>query len=255
MAGRVEGKVAIVTGSTGGLGETIARVLAGEGAAVLVSGRRAAEAERIAAEIAAQGGKAVGVRADMGEPEECVALAEAAVQAFGALDIVVNNAADLAYAPFEELTVPQWDHAFAVNVRGPFLLSRAALPHLRARGGGSIINIGTCHAYTGGLDRVAYGASKGALLTLTKTMARSLLADQIRVNWIIVGWMITPQEIALKQQTHGNGETFLREVGEQRPMGRHETPEDIAAGVLYLASDEASHVTGCELNITGGLRI
>ncbi len=86
-------------------------------------------------------------------------------------------------------------------------------------------------------------------------MAAALLKDKIRVNWVIVGWMATPQEVALRDRTHGGGEAYLQETGEKRPLGRHETPEDIAAGVLYLASDEGSHVTGCELNISGGLFI
>jgi NAD(P)-dependent dehydrogenase (short-subunit alcohol dehydrogenase family) len=131
---------------------------------------------------------------------------------------------------------------------------------MRERGeGGSIINIGTTMVYRGGgsgsLDRIAYSCSKGALLTMTKVMAGALLGDRIRVNWVTVGWVATPQEVALRDRTHGDGTAFLEEAGPKRPMGRHETPEDIAAGVLFLASDESSHVTGCELNISGGLKI
>jgi NAD(P)-dependent dehydrogenase (short-subunit alcohol dehydrogenase family) len=105
------------------------------------------------------------------------------------------------------------------------------------------------------LDRLAYSCSKGALLTMTKTLARGLLNDSIRVNWITVGWVITPGEIALRNITHGDGMAYLQNVSEKAPFGRLEIPEDIAAGVAYLASDDANHITGCELNISGGLWI
>jgi NAD(P)-dependent dehydrogenase (short-subunit alcohol dehydrogenase family) len=255
MGDRVAGKVAVVTGSTGGIGEGIAKRLAAEGAAVVVSGRRAVEGERVVREIVEAGGRAVFRRADMEREEDCLALIAAAAEHFGGLDVLVNCAADLGHCPFEEMTCEQWDRTYAVNVRGPFLCCRAAVPLMRARGGGSIVNIGTGMAYRGSLDRLAYATSKGALLTLTKALAGALLKDLIRVNWVIVGWVASPQEIAYRTETHGDGEAFLKETGEKRPMGRHETPEDIAAGVLYLASDESSHVTGCELNISGGIRI
>lgn len=256
MAGRIEGKVAVVTGSTGGLGEGIAKMLAAEGAAVIVSGRRDDEGEAVAAAIREAGGQAIYRHADVSRPDDCAALIEAAKAEFGRLDVLVNNAAALAHVPFDELTVEQWDAAFAANVTGPMLLARAAIPLMREQGGGSIVNIGTTMVYRGGgLDRIAYSASKGALQVMTRTLASSLLKDRIRANWVIVGWMATPQEVELRTRTHGDGEKFLSESGEKRPMGRHETPEDIAAGVLYLVSDEASHVTGTELNVSGGLYI
>jgi NAD(P)-dependent dehydrogenase (short-subunit alcohol dehydrogenase family) len=120
------------------------------------------------------------------------------------------------------------------------------------------VNVGTTLVYRGdasNLSRLSYVCSKGALLTLTKTMARALLGDRIRVNWVTVGWVATPGEIALRDQTSGDGASFLQQVAEHAPMGRLETAEEVAAGVAYLASDEASHVTGCELDISGGLRV
>src|SRR5689334_19218341 len=131
--GRLDEKVAIVTGSTGGIGEAIARRLAAEGAAIVVTGRREAEGERVAREIGGSGGRAVFQRADMAVESECLALVAAAIGRFGRLDILVNNAAELAYSKFDELTTELWDHAFAVNVRGPFLCARAAVPHMRAQ--------------------------------------------------------------------------------------------------------------------------
>lgn len=257
MSDRVAGKVAVITGATGGLGEGIAKLLAAEGASVVISGRRAEEGEAVVRQITDGGGEAFFHRADVGTEEDCLSLIQVARSRYGRLDILVNNAAALAQHPFDEITVQQWDEAYAANVRGPFLLSRAAVALMREQdSGGSIVNIGTTMVYRGGnLDRLAYSSSKGALLALTKAMAGGLLKDRIRVNWVIVGWMATPQEVALRNQTHGDGNAFLQETGEKRPMGRHETPEDIAGGVLYLCSDEASHVTGTELNISGGLYI
>jgi NAD(P)-dependent dehydrogenase (short-subunit alcohol dehydrogenase family) len=259
--GRAAGKVAVVTGATGGLGEAIARRLAAEGASVVVSGRREDEGQAVARSIEAGGGKAAFVRADIGQEQDCLDLIRAAQERYGRLDILVNNAAALAHHPFDELTVEQWDAAYAANVRGPMLLSRAALPLMKANGsetGGVIINIGTTMAYNfsgGHLNRLAYTSSKAALLAMTRSLAAALAPDHIRVNWVIVGWVATPQEVALRDRTHGDGEKFLDETGAKRPMGRHETPEEIAAGVLYLCSDEASHVTGCELNISGALKV
>ena len=255
MGDRVAGKVAVVTGSTGGVGEGIAKRLAAEGASVVVSGRRDAEGERVVQEICVAGGKALFHRADVSDEADCLSLVQAAVDGFGAVDVLVNNAAALAQRPFEELSVEEWDATYATNVRGPFILSRAAAKHMRERGGGSIINIGTGMARRGSLDRIAYSSSKGALLSLTKTMAGSLLRDRIRVNWIIVGWVASPQEVELRNHTHGDGAAYLKQTAEKRPLGVHESPEDIAAGVLFLASDESTHVTSCELNITGGLVI
>jgi NAD(P)-dependent dehydrogenase (short-subunit alcohol dehydrogenase family) len=126
---------------------------------------------------------------------------------------------------------------------------------MRRQGGGRIINIGSTVPFRGKMDRLAYACSKGALLTMTKVLARGLVADRILVNWIMVGWVATPAEIELRNRIEGDGLAFLEEKSRQAPLGRLETVEDIASGVAYLASDEASHVTGCELNISGGLWI
>ncbi|HEY64089.1 MAG TPA: SDR family oxidoreductase [Caldilineae bacterium] len=251
----LQGKVAIVTGSTAGIGEGVARRLAAEGAAVVVSGRRTKRGEKVAREIREAGGQAIFVRADVAHEADCAALVQSAVDHFGRLDILVNNAAIFPSVPMEEMTTKLWDQVFAINVRGAFYCCRYAIPPMRQQGGGAIINIGSTLAYRGSLDRLAYACSKGALLSMTKVLARALLQDRIRVNWITVGWVITPGEIELRNQIHGDGLAYLEERSRQAPLGRLETVEDIAAGVAYLASDEASHVTGCELNISGGLWI
>jgi NAD(P)-dependent dehydrogenase (short-subunit alcohol dehydrogenase family) len=252
---RLKGRVAVVTGSTGGMGEGIARRLAAEGAAVVLSGRRAELGEMAANSIAASGGQAEFIRADVSVEANCIHLIQAAVERFGRLDILVNNAAITPQEAPGEQSAELWDEVFAVNLRGAFLCSREAIPVMRGQGGGRIINIGSTVPMRGGLDRLAYGSAKGALLTMTKMMARGLVRDHILVNWIAVGWVATPGEVALRNEVYGDGPAYLEEVGKKAPLGRLETVEEIAAGVAYLASEDASHITGCELNISGGLFI
>jgi NAD(P)-dependent dehydrogenase (short-subunit alcohol dehydrogenase family) len=256
MGGRLDGKIAIVTGASRGLGEGIARRLAAEGAATVVSGRNDAQGQAVVEAIRASGGRAAWTRADVGRPGDCAALIEFAVREFGGLDILVNNAAHLGAIPYEEITPEEWTEVFDVNVRGAFLLIRAAIPHLRKRGGGSVVNIGTTNHLYPSLGRASYCCSKAALLTLTRAIARECAPDHIRANWITVGWVATPREIELRDQTHGDGKSYLERVAKERhPMGRLETPEDIAAGVVFLCSDEASHVTACQMYISGGLLV
>lgn len=250
---RLDGRVAVITGSTGGLGAAIAQAMTREGACLVVSGRNSEAGERIVARIAEAGGQALFVRADVSSELDCVQLIQRAVERFGRLDILVNSAAATPIEPAWEQSGELWDQLFQVNVRGAFVCCREAVPVMRRQGGGRIINIGSTVPFRGGIDRLAYGCSKGALLTMTKMMARALVRDHILVNWVTVGWVATPNEINLRDSLTGDGAAFLEEVGHNAPLGRLETMEEIAAGVLYLVSDEASHVTGCELNVSGGL--
>ena len=247
------GKVAVITGSTGGMGEGIARRLASDGASIVISGRRADHGERVAQDIANMGVPATFVRADVGEEADCVALIKATVERFGRLDILVNNAAATPVEPPGEQSAELWDSVFAVNTRGPWVCSREVIPIMRQQGGGNIVNIGSTMGYRGYLNRLAYATSKAALLALTRSLARELARDHIRVNWVTVGWVATPNEVDLRTKTHGDGAAFLGEMNRKAVMGRLETVEDIAGGVAYLVSDQAGHVTGCELNISGGM--
>jgi NAD(P)-dependent dehydrogenase (short-subunit alcohol dehydrogenase family) len=202
-------QVAVVTGSTGGMGEGIARRLAADGAAVVISGRREIEGRCVADAIIASGGQAVFVQADIAREADCIYLIKAAVEQLGRLDILVNNAAITPDEPLLAQPVEMWDEVFAVNTRGPFLLCREAVPEMRRQGGGRIINIGSTVPLRGDARRLAYGASKGALLSMTKMLARGLVKDRILVNWIAVGWVATPGEVALRNQLHGDGMAFL----------------------------------------------
>lgn len=231
--------------------------MANEGAAVVVSGRNREEGEAVVAGISAAGGSAIFVATDVSQESDCVNLIDSAVRTFGQLDILVNNAGIFPIVQVDDITVEAWDNVFAVNVRGPFLCSRAALQPMRVQGGGVIINVGSVTAYNTApsLERLLYGTSKAALLTMTKKMAHALLSDRVRVNWVTVGWIATPGEIALRGEVAGDGERYLREIAGKAPLGRLETVEETAEAIIYLASDAASHITGCELNISGGLWI
>jgi NAD(P)-dependent dehydrogenase (short-subunit alcohol dehydrogenase family) len=254
MGKKLTDKVAIITGSTSDLGAGFARAMAQEGATVVISGRNTEAGERFCAEIGQAGGRAIFVRADVSNEADCTNLIENTLQQFARVDILINNAADLGQIPFEQMTPERWEQVFTVNVRGAFLCSRSVIPAMKGQGGGVIINIGSTMVFNSSkLDRLAYITSKGALLTMTKTMARALAPEQIRVNWVTVGWIATSGEIALRKKD--GGLAYLEQKGRESRMGRLETVAETAAGVVYLASDAASHVTGCELNISGGLWI
>lgn len=254
MEQRFNDKVAIITGSTRGIGEGIARRLSAEGAAVVISGRDKEAGLAIVADLEQSGARAIWQPADIGSVDDCKALIERTIDHFGRLDILVNNAAHLGYFDADTITPEEWDAVFAVNVRGPFLLSRDAAPHMKAQGGGSIVNIGTCMTMGGSMERLSYSTSKTALLSLNKSLGRAWARDNVRVNWVTVGWVASPREILHRDETHGDGRKFLAEKAEQMPTGRLSTEEDIAGGVAFLCSDEAAHVIGSEFNISGGLR-
>jgi NAD(P)-dependent dehydrogenase (short-subunit alcohol dehydrogenase family) len=255
MQPKLSGKVAIVTGSTSGIGEGIARRLAADGAAVVVTGRNTEAGERIAAELREAGGQAVFVRADVSQPEDCERLIAAAVERFGGLDGLVNNAGIFPRASLEESDLAHWEEVLRVNLIGVWLCCRAAIPALRERGGGGIVNVGSGNGYVGGGNIVAYAASKGGLLNLTKTLAARYAADNIRVNWITVGWIATPGEIAVRQAEGTDEATLTEWIERSTRLPGIATPADIGAGASFLLSDDARMVTACELNVSGGLTI
>ena len=241
-------KVALVTGSTSGIGRGIAVRLAALGARVVVHGRDEAGARQTLEAIAAAGGEADWQRADLADAAACRGLVDFAVQRFGALDVLVNNAAlttrgDIEHAPLEVI-----DSILAVNLRAPILLIQAAIPHLRARGGGAIVNIGSVNAYIGEPKLCPYSVSKGALMTLTKNAAATLNRDRIRVNQINVGWTLTEGEHKVKL-LEGKGENWLEEAESTRPWGRLLLPDDVANAVEYFCTDKSALVTGAVMDL------
>jgi NAD(P)-dependent dehydrogenase (short-subunit alcohol dehydrogenase family) len=248
---RVEGKVIVVTGGAQGIGFACARILAEEGASVVVSDVKQAEGEAAVARIEADGGKARFIRADVASESDCVKLMDQAVNFYGRLDGLLNNAGWYPRATLEETTADFWDQIQNVNLRGPFYCCKHATPRLRASGGGSIVNMGSINGIQGLPNLVAYSAAKGGLLALTRTLAGALAPDRIRVNYLIPGWVLTEGEIALHAK---NGVTLesLKTKGEALALGRHQNVEDAAYAALYLLSDEASQVTGTILNVDAG---
>jgi len=247
-------KTALVTGSTSGIGAAIATAFAREGASVVVSGRREEEGRAVASRIVESGGRADFRKADLSRAETCAELCDFAADRFGGLDILVNNAGIFPAIPFDETTPEQWDAIFAVNARAPFFCCQAAARIMKPRGGGSIINIGSCHPFMAGEGQFAYGCSKGALYTLTRKLAMLLAPEKIRVNWITVGWVITEQELKLRT-SQGHDREWFEARGNERTMSGFETEADIAAACVYLASDAAARVTGTDLAVNGALTI
>jgi NAD(P)-dependent dehydrogenase (short-subunit alcohol dehydrogenase family) len=246
--GRLENRIAVITASGAGMGEGIARLFAGEGAAVVVSDIDGTSGEAVAASLVKEGCEAIFQRADVRIEAECRALIDRAVERFGRLDVLVNNAGITTRGNIETTTAEMWDNIFAVNVRGAFLCMQQAVEYMKQRQSGSIINIGSVNAYIGEPKLMAYSASKGALMTLTKNTASFLNQYRIRVNQINPGWTLTPTEDRVKRQ-EGKGEAWLAEATQTRPFKRLLLPRDIALAALYFASDESACVTGSVLDL------
>ena len=251
VGNRVQGKVAIVTGSTSGVGKGIAVRLAAEGASVAVSGRNEASGNAVVHGIRADGGIAIYVRTDLTSEDDCRNLVETTVETFGRLDVLVNNAGIFPRGTLETTTEELWDEIFAVNAKGPFFCCKYAIPYMQNQRSGSVINVGSSNGYCGAPNLLAYSASKGALLTMTRNLARAYAHDHIRVNWLTTGWVLTEGEVAVHQK-EGHSKEWLIEQGAKQPFGRLMTSADIANGVLFLASDEAEFVSGAELPVAGG---
>jgi NAD(P)-dependent dehydrogenase (short-subunit alcohol dehydrogenase family) len=252
MAGRVEGRVAIVTGGATGIGLGISKLLAREGGRVVIANRSSESGQRAVRGIREEGGTAVHCRADVSNERDCAALVDRAVGEFGALDILVNNAGIFPRATLEQTSEALWDEVMSINLKGVFFLCKHAVPVMRRAGGGAIVNIGSANAYVGATNLFAYSVSKGGLVTLTRNLARGLAKDRIRVNYVSPGWVITETEVAV-QATEGHDPEWLADAGRRLPLGRHQQPEDAAYAVLYLASDESAQVTGEMINADGGI--
>jgi NAD(P)-dependent dehydrogenase (short-subunit alcohol dehydrogenase family) len=246
------GKVAIVTGGGAGIGRAAAIALAQAGAAAVVADIDQHAAEAVATEIAAQGGSALGIAVDVSKAAEVGAMATAAVETLGGIDLLYNNAAIQTYGSVTELEESEWDRLFAVNVKGIFLCSRACIPHMRSRGGGAIVNAASIQGIATQKRVAAYAASKGAVISLTRAMALDHATDGIRVNCICPGSVDTPL-LRRNAATQGETEAVLARFASVHPIGRIAQPEEIARLVVFLMSDEASFITGASYVIDGGL--
>jgi NAD(P)-dependent dehydrogenase (short-subunit alcohol dehydrogenase family) len=249
MTGRLEGKVAIVTGAAGGIGAATAAVFCAEGAKVLLADVRADLAEAKAEALRAQGHEAVGCALDLAVPDSIRAMVEAAVDAFGRLDILDNNAAFADPAKdggVEAMDPDLWDRTMAVNLRGPMLAAQAAIPHMRRAGGGAIINICSNSMRGGGAGPTAYAVSKGGLEVLTMYIAAQHGHEGIRCNGV------SPGLIHIAEKATPQREAFRDLMREHELSTRPGVPDDIARAAAFLASDEAAFINGQVLHVDGG---
>jgi NAD(P)-dependent dehydrogenase (short-subunit alcohol dehydrogenase family) len=246
--GRLEGKVALISGAARGQGEAEARLFAREGASVVLGDVLVEQGEQVAMEIGEAGGSAVFARLDVSDEDDWTAAVELAERTFGRLDVLVNNAAIIGLQGIMDTTLERWNRVIAVNQTGTFLGMRAAIPAMRRAGGGSIVNISSVLATMGSGNSASYTASKGAVSALTRTVSVELATEGIRVNAVHPGGVETPMAV----ECLGDDLEARRALIAAHPMGRIGEPEEIATGVLFLASDEASFVTGASLVIDGG---
>jgi 3-oxoacyl-[acyl-carrier protein] reductase len=248
--GKLNGKVAVVTGASKGIGAGIAKQLAAEGAAVVVNyASSKADADKVVDEIAKRGGKAVAVQGNVAKKEEVEQLFAGAKKAFGNIDILVNNAGVYEFKPLEEVTEKQFHWHFDTNVLGMLLVSQEGLKHFGSDGG-SIINISSLASSLTPPTAVVYNATKGAVDAITRTLAKELGPRKIRVNSINPGMVITDGVLAAGIDQSD----FRKAVESQTPLGRIGQPDDIAPAAIFFASDDSKWITGETLLIAGGLR-
>ena len=242
----LDGQVAVVTGSTRGIGGGIARKFAEHGACVVVHGLEKDEGEKRVAGIKAAGGEAVLIIGHLEEESHCRDVIRRALDRFGRLDILVNNAGTVDRGNIETTSVALWDRIFAVNLRAPFILCQEAVKHMIPRRCGCIINIGSVNAYVGLKKVMAYSAAKGGLMNFTKNLANYLNPYKIRVNQINPGWVLTEGERHVQSVAEGRGEGWLEEALKTRPFGRMLLPDDLANAALFFATNEL--ITGAVLD-------
>jgi NAD(P)-dependent dehydrogenase (short-subunit alcohol dehydrogenase family) len=248
MAG-FTGKVALVTGGGSGIGRATALAFAREGARVVVAGRRVAEGEATVAAVRAAGGEATFVQADVTQETQVRALVERAVATYGRLDVVFNNAGtEGRFGPLVEMDEADWDATIDGNVKSVWLVMKYAIPHLVAAGGGAIINNGSNLASVGMPTAAAYTASKHAVVGLTRAAALEYAKQNIRVNSVSPGPIVTP----MPERAFGSIDGFKQFMEPIIPLGRVGQPDEIAAAVLWLASDGASFMTGHDMLVDGG---
>lgn len=241
------GKVALVTGSTQGLGACIARRFAEEGAGVVLCGRSEAKGKALEKELAEAGAKARFIAADLSDAAACHRVVDEALEAFGRIDILVNSAADTRRSNLRTFTPEFFDYQFALNVRAPLLLAQRALPSLKEHGG-IIINIGSVNAYLGSPELLVYSATKAALATASRNLANALKNERVRVFCLNIGWTDTEGERKI-QRDLGMPDDYLDQVAKRKPLGRLLVPDDIAAVCLFLASDRAKAFSGAVIEL------
>ena len=250
---RLQDKNAIITGGASGIGRAICELFAEEGARLTIADIDAAGGERTLASVRAAGGEAQFVATDVSKEADVAAMAQAAVEAYGSVNILVNDAAAFVFGEIEDITDADWQRVFGVNVIGQAYCVKHALPHMKAAGGGSIVNLASVSGFIAQPAFIPYNASKGAVMQLTRCLALDLAPYNIRVNCVCPGSVLTPATERHRRFMGADRDEFLAEAGASNFMKRVADPREIAYGALFLASDEASFVTGTPLVMDGGL--
>ena len=245
---RLDGKVALISGGARGMGATEARLFVSEGAKVVLGDILEDQGQQVEAEIVESGGEAIFVKLDVTVESDWQRAVSTAVQRFGKLDILVNNAGIFDRSTVEGQTIEDWDRVMSINAKGVFLGTKSAIPAMREAEGGSIVNISSVAGLTGSIQATSYNTSKGAVRLLTKSTAIQYAPDGIRCNSVHPG----PIETMMLDEVFPDPD-YRTQREALIPMGRFGTIEDVAKGVLFLASDESSFMTGSELVIDGGL--
>ena len=256
-AGLLSGKVCVVSGVGPGLGRQAALALAAHGADLVVAARRQATLDDVLAEVVPDGTHAIAVPTDITDPDACAGLMAAATEAFGGIDVLVNNAFRFdAFQSFEEVDLAKWRKIMDTNLFGSLQMTRAALPSMRRRGGGSVVMVASMVARQPQPAQGGYAISKGALLTATRVLAYELGPSNVRVNAVVPGWMAGPSvDIYIEMTSTGRGvpaQVVADELDARVPLGRIPSDEDVAGAIVYLASDLSRAMTGQALDTNGG---
>ena len=250
---RFAGKVGIVTGAGMGIGRAIAGALAAEGAAVVAFDLDKAAAERVAAEIKAAGGRAISIAGSVADAADAQCAVEEAVAAFGGLDILVNNAGVVIYGEAPGYAERDWDTVVGTNLKGQFLMAKYAIPQISRRGGGAIVNMASVQALASQREVASYAASKGGVVSLTKSLALDHAKDGIRVNCVLPGSVRTPMLRHAAELAEGDPDQTIENWGRIHPRGTVIEPAEIASVVLFLLSSDSSAMTGSAVVADAGL--
>lgn len=250
---RLRDKRAIVTGGAAGIGRAICELFAAEGARVAIADIDAAGGEETLARIRAAGGEALFATTDVSKESDVERMVKAAADAYGGVDVLVNDAAAFVFGEVQDVSEADWRRVFGVNVIGQAHCVKHTLPHLKAAGGGAIVNIASVSGFIAQPAFIPYNASKGAVMQLTRCLAMDLAPHNIRVNCVCPGAVLTAATERHRRFVGADREEFLAEAGASNFMKRVADPREIAYGALFLASDEASFVTGTPLIMDGGL--
>ncbi len=250
---RLEGKAAIITGGASGIGRAICELFAEEGARLTIADIDVEGGEQTLASVRAAGGEAQFVATDVSKEADVQAMVQAAADAYGAVNILVNDAAAFVFGEVQDISDADWARVFGVNVVGQAYCVKHVLPHMQAAGGGAIVNLASVSGFIAQPGFIPYNASKGAVMQLTRCLAMDLAPHNIRVNAVCPGSVLTPATERHRQFVDADPEEFLAAAGASNFMKRVADPREIAYGALFLASDEASFVTGTPLVMDGGL--